>query len=51
MYKSQLMRASRERAFGPNDDQKINDFLRNSPTFGPILNVPVFNPQDPNYPQ
>jgi hypothetical protein len=42
---------TREHGFGPNDDQKINDFLRNSPTYGPILNVPVFNPNDPNYPQ
>jgi hypothetical protein len=30
--------------FGPNDDQKILDFLHNSPTYGPIFNIPVFNP-------
>lgn len=33
-----------EHGFGPNDDQKIWDFLRNSPTYGPILNLPVFDP-------
>ncbi len=32
--------------FGPNDDQKILDFLHNSPTYGPIFNIPVFNPAD-----
>ncbi len=42
---------TREHGFGPHDDQKILDFLHNSPTYGPIFNVPVFNPNDPNYPQ
>jgi RHS repeat-associated protein len=30
--------------FGPNDNQKILDFLHTSPVYGPIFNVPVFNP-------
>lgn len=42
---------TKEHGFGPHDDQKIWDFLRNSPTYGPIINVPVFDPHDPNYPQ
>jgi len=42
---------TREHGFGPHDDQKILDFLHNSPTYGPILNVPGFDPNDPNYPQ
>jgi len=42
---------TREHGFGPNDVNKINDFLHNSPTYGPILNVPVFDPNDANYPQ
>jgi hypothetical protein len=33
-----------QHGFGPNDDQKIWNFLRTSPVYGPILNVPVFNP-------
>jgi hypothetical protein len=33
-----------EHGFGPNDDQTIWDFLRSGPTYGPILNVPVFDP-------
>ncbi len=33
---------TREHGFGPNDAQKIWNFLKNSPTYGPILNVPVF---------
>jgi RHS repeat-associated protein len=40
-----------EHGFGPNDVNKINQFLQNSPTYGPILNVPVFNPNSPDYPQ
>lgn len=36
----------RSHGFGPNDDQKILDFLHNSPVYGPIFNVPVFNPQN-----
>jgi hypothetical protein len=40
-----------EHGFGPNDVQKINDFLQNDPHYGPILNVPVFNPNNPNFPQ
>ena len=35
---------NQEHGFGPNDDQKILDFLHNSPTYGPIFNLPVFNP-------
>jgi RHS repeat-associated protein len=35
---------NQEHGFGPNDNQKILDFLHNSPTYGPIFNVPVFNP-------
>ena len=34
----------RSHGFGPNDTQKILDFLHNSPTYGPIFNIPVFNP-------
>jgi RHS repeat-associated protein len=33
-----------EHGFGPNDTQKIWDFLRNSPFYGPHLNGPVFDP-------
>jgi RHS repeat-associated protein len=33
-----------EHGFGPNDDQKIWNFLRASPVYGPVLNVPVFDP-------
>lgn len=35
---------SREHGFGPNDDQKIWNFLHASPIYGPILSVPVFDP-------
>jgi hypothetical protein len=35
-----------EHGFGPNDTQKILDFLHNSPVYGPIFNVPVFDPND-----
>jgi len=35
---------SHEHGFGPNDTQKIWEFLRNSPEYGPILNDPVFDP-------
>lgn len=35
---------TREHGFGPNDDQKIWDFLRHDPHYGPLLNVPVFDP-------
>lgn len=41
---------NKEHGFGPNDTQQIQNFLQNSPVYGPILNVPVF-PNDPNYPQ
>jgi len=33
-----------EHGFGPNDTQKILDFLHDSPTYGPIFDVPVFDP-------
>jgi RHS repeat-associated protein len=35
-----------EHGFGPNDAQKILDFLHNSPVYGPIFNVPVFDPNN-----
>jgi hypothetical protein len=35
-----------EHGFGPNDDKKIWDFLRNDPNYRNVLNVPVFD--DPN---
>lgn len=35
---------TREHGFGPNDTQKILDFLHNSPTYGPTFNLPVFDP-------
>jgi len=35
-----------EHGFGPNDDQKIRSFLHNSPIYGPILNVPIFDPKE-----
>ena len=35
---------NREHGFGPNDNQKIWDFLRNSPEYRPILYLPVFDP-------
>jgi hypothetical protein len=35
---------NREHGFGPNDTQKILDFLHSSPTYGPIFDVPVFDP-------
>jgi len=35
---------NREHGFGPNDTQKILDFLHNSPVYGPKFYVPVFNP-------
>ncbi len=35
---------SHEHGFGPHDDQKIWDFLQASPTYGPVLNVPIFDP-------
>jgi hypothetical protein len=34
----------RSHGFGPNDTQKILDFLHNSPTYRPTFNIPVFNP-------
>jgi hypothetical protein len=34
---------SNEHGFGPNDTKQIWDFLRNSPTYGPILQKPVFD--------
>jgi RHS repeat-associated protein len=42
---------TREHGFGPNDVQQIHNFLQNDPHYGPILNVPVFNPNDPDFPQ
>jgi len=33
-----------EHGFGPNDTQKILNFLHSSPIYGPIFNVPVFDP-------
>jgi RHS repeat-associated protein len=35
---------NQEHGFGPNDTQKILDFLHSSPYYGPIFNVPVFDP-------
>jgi hypothetical protein len=35
-----------EHGFGPDDTQKILDFLHNSPVYGPIFNVPVFDPNN-----
>ena len=35
--------------FGPNDTQAIWNFLRSNPHYGPILNIPVFDPS--TYPQ
>jgi hypothetical protein len=29
-------------SFGPQEASKINEFLHNSPTYGPVLNLPVF---------
>ena len=37
---------SYEHGFGPNDTQKILNFLHKSPIYGRIFNVPVFNPQN-----
>jgi hypothetical protein len=34
----------RSHGFGPNEPQKILDFLHASPVYGPIFNIPVFNP-------
>ncbi len=31
--------------FGPQDAAKINQFLHNSPTYGPVFNIPVFDPR------
>jgi hypothetical protein len=42
---------NREHGFGPNDTQRIQNFLSLNPHYAPILNVPVFNPNDPNFPQ
>lgn len=42
---------NREHGFGPNDTQAIQNFLHNSPAYGPIYNVPVFSPNNPNFPQ
>ena len=33
-----------ENGFGPNDTQKILNFLHNGPIYGPIFNTPVFDP-------
>jgi RHS repeat-associated protein len=35
---------NQEHGFGPNDTQNILNFLHNSPVYGPIFNVPVFDP-------
>jgi RHS repeat-associated protein len=35
---------NQEHGFGPNDTQKILNFLHSSPIYGPIFNVPVFDP-------
>jgi RHS repeat-associated protein len=35
---------NQEHGFGPNDTQKILNFLHSSPLYGPIFNVPVFDP-------
>ena len=35
---------SNDHGFGPNDTQKIMDYLNHSSVYGPILNVPVFDP-------
>jgi hypothetical protein len=31
--------------FRPQDANKINQFLHNSPTYGPVINPPVFDPR------
>lgn len=45
-----------EHGFGPNDTQKILNFLHNSPIYGPNFNLLVFDPKnfpagDPDYEQ
>jgi hypothetical protein len=40
---------SAKHGFDPNGAQKILDFLHNSPTYGPIFNDSVFDPQ--NFPR
>jgi hypothetical protein len=35
---------NREHGFGPNDDQKIWNFLRTSPAYRNNLNLPIFDP-------
>ena len=35
---------NQEHGFGPNDTQKILNFLHSDPYYGPIFNVPVFDP-------
>jgi hypothetical protein len=35
---------NQEHGFGPNDTQKILNFLHSSPYYGPIFNSPVFDP-------
>lgn len=42
---------TKEHGFGPNNTQKIWDFLYSNPHYAPIINVPVFDPNDPNFPQ
>jgi RHS repeat-associated protein len=36
----------REHGFGPNDDQKIRDFIKNDPNYAPIIDDPTHNPED-----
>lgn len=36
----------REHGFGPNDDQKIRDFIKNDPNYAPIIDVPTHTPED-----
>jgi RHS repeat-associated protein len=41
----------REHGFGPHDTYKILDFLQNDKHYGPLRDVLIFDPNDPNYPQ
>jgi len=41
----------REHGFGPHDTYKILDFLEHDPHYGPVRELLVFDPNDPNYPQ
>ncbi len=36
----------REHGFGPNDDQKIHDFINHNPNYAPIVEDPTHTPED-----